>query len=155
MVLRGGVMAVFRKSAAGVLAAVGAGFLLGVVSRAFMRVVALAAGSVGEFSWSGSVGICVIFAVAMLPGAVLAAFIGGRLRWALPVTAALLLCIPAAGIASDEVGHTGGFSGAQWVGVAGAGACVFATIFLLPIVTVRLLDRLTARLSGTSGRSGT
>ena len=131
-----------RRLAAGVLAAAAAGLVLGVLSRLLMRVVTLAAGAPGDFSWAGSAGICVIYAAAMLPGALLAAFTGRRLRWALPVAGALFLCVPAVGVASEEVGHTAGWTIAQWAAVVAGGAAVFATIAVLPLVTVRLVDRL-------------
>jgi hypothetical protein len=138
-------MGTMRGLGAGVLAAATAGLLVGAVSRLLMRVVTLAADAPGDFSWSGSVGICVTYAAAVLPGALLAAFTSRRYRWSLMVAGALFLCVPAIGVASEEVGGTAGFTFGQWVAVGAAGAGVFATIAVLPLVTVRLVDRFTGR----------
>jgi hypothetical protein len=125
-----------------VLAAVVAGVVIGAVARVLMRMVILAAGAEAGFSWGGSLGICLTFAAAMMPGALVASLVSGRARWVLPVAGALFLCVPAVGIAAEEVGNTAGFSTASWLGVGAAGLGVFATIAMLPIVTVRLVDRL-------------
>jgi hypothetical protein len=115
--------------------------LAGAVSRVLMRVVALAAGEAGAFSWAGTLSILAVFAAAMLPGSLIAAVTTWRRRW-LPLAAgALFLFVPATGIASTEIGSTSGFSPAQWLGIAGAGLGVYLLIAAMPLLTLRLIDR--------------
>lgn len=131
---------------AGVAGAVGAGVVVGVVSRVLMRVVTLAAGNEGGFSWIDSVGILIIYAAAMLPGALTAAATTRRLRWVVAAAGSVFLMGPAVGIASEEIGGTGGLSLLRWIGLSAASLAVFATIAVLPIVTVWLVDRLRGRV---------
>ncbi len=84
-----------RSIAAGCVAAVVAGFGMGLASRALMRLIGIAAGGQTHFSWSGSFFICVIFSVARLPGALVAAMFRHRLRWLLLAIGAVFLCVPA------------------------------------------------------------
>ena len=90
-----------------------------------------------------------IYVLAMVPGAAVAALTRHRLRWSLPTAGALFLCVPAVGVASAEVGGTAGFDLASSLGVGTAGLGVFATIALLPVLTVRLTDRWTGRVGRT------
>jgi hypothetical protein len=136
---------VVLKVGAGVLAAMIAGAVLGAVSRALMALVALAADGTSSFTWSGSAFIVLIYAAAMLPGGVVAGLTTRGLRWVLPVAGALFLCVPAIGVASEEIGSTVGFGPLRWLGVGAAGVAVFATIGLAPLMTVRLTDRLLGR----------
>jgi hypothetical protein len=107
------------------------------------------------------VGILLVYAVAMLPGALLAAMWSHRRRWLLLAAGAVFLCVPAVGIASDELGDTSAFSTAQWTGVIAASVGVFLTIAVAPVVTLRLVDRLLgrrrlafARLAGGTSATG-
>jgi hypothetical protein len=104
-----------------VVAALVAGVVVGGASRVLMRLVSLA---------------------FMLPGAVLAGSTDRRGRTVLLVVGALLLCVPAIGVASEEVDGTGGLRALQWAGVLAAGAAIFGAIAALPVVTTRLVDRL-------------
>ncbi len=79
-----------------------------------------------------------IFSVAMLPGALVAAIFRRRLRWLLLAAGAVFLCVPAVRVASEEVGSTAALTIGQWVGVIAAGAAVFMTIGALPVVTWHL-----------------
>jgi hypothetical protein len=135
---------------AGVLAAVVVGGVLGAVSRGLMALVALAAGGTSSFSWSGTAGILLIYVLVMLPAGAVAGLTTHRLRWLLPVGGALFLCVPALGVASEEIGSTAGFTAGQWLGVGAAGAAIFATVGLLPWLTVRLTDRWLRRRRGAS-----
>jgi hypothetical protein len=56
----------------------------------------------------------------------------------------VFLFFPALGVASDEVGSTAGLSGVRWVFLAIASLAVFATIVVVPLVTVGLADRWTS-----------
>ncbi len=134
-----------RAVGAAFLAAGVAGLLVAVPARVLMRLVALAAGHQGQFSWSASTGIAVVFIVVMLPGALLAAATSGRWRWVLLAAAALLLTVPATGIAVDEVGGTSTISGPARIGLLAAGAGVYLCLALLPALTLRLVDRWSRR----------
>jgi hypothetical protein len=125
----------------GALAALVAGVAAGAVARVLMALVSLAAEGSTSFSWTGTSFILLIYVLAMLPGGVVAGVTTRRLRWVLPIAGALFLCLPAVGVASAEVDGTGTFSALQWIGVATAGAGVFLTIAVLPLLTVRLADR--------------
>jgi hypothetical protein len=137
----------------GVLAALVAGAALGAVSRALMALVTVAAGGSNSFSWSGTSFILLLYVLVMVPGGVVAALTARRLRWVLPGAGALFLCLPAVGVAAAEIGSTAGFGALQYAGVAAAGAAVFATIGLLPWLTVRVADRGLSRWARPSGRS--
>jgi uncharacterized protein (AIM24 family) len=134
-----------RKLLVGLGSALAAGLLAGALSRLLMRLVALAAGDPGEFSWAGTAGILAVFVVAVLPGALLAAATTRRGRWVLLAAGAVLLCVPAVGVASEEVGDLTGFTAAQWTGLVLSGTGVFATIAALPFLTLRLVDRALGR----------
>ena len=124
-----------------VVACLAAGVLVGGVARVLMRLVSLAAGEDGGFSVGGTVAIVLAYATFMLPGAVAP----GRARTALLVLGAVLLCVPAASIAGQEVDATGGLTALQWAGVLGAGAAIFVTIGVLPVVTKRFAEGLRSR----------
>jgi hypothetical protein len=125
----------------GVLAAVVAGVAVAAVARMLMALVSLSSAGSTSFSWSGTSFILLIYVLVMLPGAAVAGLTTRRLRWVLPVAGALFLCVPAFGVARAEVGGTADFSALQWIGVGAAGAGVFLTIGVLPLLTVRLVDR--------------
>ena len=139
-------LAVPRPRAVGVVlrgvgAAVVAGVVTGLLARLLMRLVTVAADGTGAFSWGGTASIVVVFVVAALPGALLAAATGRRYRWVLLAAGAAFLLLPATGVAAEEVGGTHGFSAGQWAGVLAAGAGVYACIAALPLLVLRLLDR--------------
>jgi hypothetical protein len=129
------------KIAAGALAAVVVGTVLGGASRGLMALVSLAATGSSSFSWAGSASILLIYALAMLPGGVVAGVTPRSLRWLLPVAGALFLCVPAIGVASEEIGSTVDFGALEWLGIGLFGAAIFLTIALAPLLTVRLTDR--------------
>jgi len=110
-----------------------------------MRCVSLSAGHAGKFSWSGSIFIVAIYAVAMMPGAVAAAITLRRRRWFCAVAGSVFLLFPAVGVASEELGDTAGLSTVQWIVVSATSLSVFATIALVPLVTVWTVDRLYRR----------
>jgi hypothetical protein len=99
---------VARRIVVGLVAAVGAGAAMGAVARLMMRLATLAAGHPADFSWLGTAGILMVFTVAVVPGALLASLMRRRGRSALLVVGALLLCLPAAGIASTDLGSLEG-----------------------------------------------
>lgn len=121
-----------------------AGFVAGLVTavpaRMLMRLVALAAGHETHFSWVNSIGIAVVFGLAMIPGALLAAATRRHQRWLL-FAGALLLFVPATGVASEELSDTASFTLANWVGVVLAGAGVYGCIVAMPFFTALLVRR--------------
>jgi hypothetical protein len=123
------------------LACLVAGLVVGGVARVLMRLVSLAAGDDSGFSVGGTIAIMLAYATFMLPGALAP----GRARTVLLVLGALVLCVPAASIAGQEVDGTAGLSALQWAGVLVAGAAIFATIGVLPVVTKRVAEGLRSR----------
>lgn len=134
-----------RRIGAAAAAGLAVGLLLGLVARMFMRVVALASATPTGFSVAGTLAICLVFVVSVLPGAVVAAWTGGRVRWVLPMLGALLLGVVAADeVARDLSGLSLFTTTRQVVAVAGA-AGIFAAIAALPVVTLRVVDRALSR----------
>lgn len=140
-----------RAVGIGAVVAILVGALAGGVARVLMRLVAVAAGHTGEFTWGGTLAILLAFIVVALPGAVAAAAIRGQLRWIVPVVGALLFCVPATGIAFEEVGDAALLSTSELVGVVAASVGVYACIAALPVLTVRLVDRWRCRQLPRSG----
>ncbi|MGW6377980.1 hypothetical protein ACWFRB_18170 [Rhodococcus sp. NPDC055112] len=68
---------------------------------------------------------------------------GGRRSWWLLAAGAAFLCFPAIGVASEEVGYLGDLSTVRLLAVSVFGAAVFATLALLPVLTLRLVKRST------------
>ena len=133
-----------RQVATGILTAVVVGLVLGAAARALMRLVTVAAGQPGHFSWGGTAGIVAVYVLAALPGCVLAALTRRRGRSLLLVAGALFLCVPATGVASEEV-TAESLSAWQWAGVLAAGAGVYATILAGPVLALGVLDRVLPR----------
>jgi hypothetical protein len=138
-------MRAIRVVEAGIGAAVGTGVLVGGVARVLMRLVSISSGAAGEFSWGGSLSIVLVYAVAMLPGALVAAATTRVVRWFVAAAGGVFLCFPAVGVAAEEIGNRSGWSVFRWIAVATASTAVFATIAAAPIVAVRLADRLMGR----------
>jgi len=116
-----------------------------------MRLATLASGRRGEFSWEGTTGIVVVFVVVALPGAIVAAFLTSRFRWALSILLSVLLCLPATGIASSDLGSLDGLPTLRWVGVIAAAGGVYVSILALPWVTARLMGARLGRRRDISG----
>ncbi|HEX5996335.1 MAG TPA: hypothetical protein VFY84_14435 [Jiangellales bacterium] len=138
-VRRGSVVA--RRIGVGLSAAVVAGMAAGLVARLMMRLAAVAVGEDGHFSLAGTAGILVAFVVVAVPGAVLASLVRRRGRSALLVAGALFLCVPATGVAGEDLGGLVGLSGVQWAGVGLATVGVYAAILLQPVLALRLIAR--------------
>ena len=133
-------MQALKKIGIALSIAVVMGLALGALSRALMRAATIAAGGTPSFSWSGTFFIVLIHVVAAVPVAVLAAFTTRWWRWILGAAGAALLAVPSSSIASVELGETSTWSATQWAGAMTATVAIFATIVLLPIATVRLID---------------
>jgi hypothetical protein len=121
-------------------AAVVAGAVLGALSRALMALITLIAGGQPSFSFAGTGFVLALYAAVVLPGALLAALTVHRARWLLLGAGAVFLCVPAIGVAQEEVTGTELFDAVQWIGVGSAGLAIFATVAVLPVLTVRLVD---------------
>src|SRR4051812_3196670 len=110
----------------GLGAAIVGGAVVGVIARILMRAVAVSAGHEGDFTLSGSIFIPLIYAVAMIPGAIVAAFTTRWWRWLVVGAGSAFLCLPAVGVASEEIGNTGGLSAVRWVFLVATSVLVFA-----------------------------
>ena len=142
-----------RKVVAALVTAAAVALLLGGMARVLMRLVTVAAGHVPGFSWSGTASILAVFFVAAVPGCLVAAF-ARRRRWVVLAVGSALLCIPATGVASEELGDTSALSLSQWLGVGAASLALYATVLALPVVALAILDRLGAEGAGRRiGRS--
>jgi hypothetical protein len=138
-----------RAVGVGVVGAIAGGVTAGVIARILMRAIAMSADHAGEFTLSGSIFIPLIYVVAMVPGAVVAAFTIRWWRWLVVGAGSAFLCLPAVGVASEEIGSTDGLSAVRWVLLVITSTLVFGTIALVAVVTVRTVDRLCDRRSST------
>ena len=138
-------MRAVRLVGVGFGAAIVSGFAVGVIARMLMRVVTISADHAGEFTLTGSIFIPLIYAVAMIPGAIAAAFTTRWWRWLVVGAGSVFLCFPAVGVASEEIGSTVGLSGLRWVFLVATSVLVFASIAVVAVVTVRLVDRFLGR----------
>jgi hypothetical protein len=143
-------MRALRTVGVGVVGALVGGVAVGVLARILMRAVTVSADHAGEFTVSGSIFIPLIYAVAMLPGAIVAAFTTRWWRWLVVGAGSAFLCLPAVGVASEEIGNTDGLSALHWVFLVITSTLVFATIALVAVVTVRTVDRLCGRRLSTT-----
>jgi hypothetical protein len=131
------------RTGTALVAAAAAGTLAGGLARGLMRVATLVAGGPPEFSWGGTLGIVLVFAIAMLPGALAAAFTVRWWRWLAGAAGAVLLAVPAVAIAREDLGVVASL--AQCAGVIAVTLAIFATIAAAPIATVRLVDTMLGR----------
>ena len=134
-------MSTLIRSAAAAAAAIVAGVAVGVLARILMRLNTVAAAGDAGFSWSGSAGIVTLYVVAMIPGAVAVAVARRGVAVALLTAGSIFLCVPAVGVASEEVGDLGDLGTVRTVAVAVLGGAVFATLVVLPVVTIRFARR--------------
>lgn len=115
------------------------GLVCGVLARILMRVVAVTAGSAGEFSWGGTVFIVGLFVVVCIPGSVLAAAYRGRGRSLLLVAASLFLCVPATSVAREDLSSIIYLTTLEWIAVSIGTAAIYVVILAMPVVVLRLL----------------
>jgi hypothetical protein len=143
-------MRALRTVGVGVVGAMVGGVAVGVIARILMRAVTVSADHAGEFTLSGSIFIPLVYVVAMAPGAIVAAFTTSWWRWLVVGAGSAFLCLPAVGVASEEIGNTDGLSAFRWVFLVITSTLVFATIALVAVVTVRTVDRLCDRRVSTT-----
>jgi hypothetical protein len=128
-----------RRLAAGLVAGVAAGLVCGGLARALMRVVSVISDDEPEFSWSGTIFIVLLFVIAAVPGAVLAAGYRGRGRSVPLVLMSLLLWLPATSIASSDLSQVVDMTPVEWVGVGLATTGIYLLIAAMPVLTLRLV----------------
>jgi hypothetical protein len=138
-------MRALRMVGVGVVGAIVGGVAVGMVARILMRAVTVSADHAGEFTLSGTIFIPLIYVVAMIPGAIVAAFTTRWWRWLVVGAGSACLGLPAVGVASEEIGNTDGLSAGRWVLLVVTSTLVFGTIALVAVVTVRTVDRLCDR----------
>lgn len=141
-----------RRLAVGAAAALVVGVLCGGVARVMMRLVTVASEQEGTFSFVGTAGIMVVFAVFALPGTLLAALTARRWRWVLLALGAVALCIPTTGIAESELTAVGQVSGLEILSIGGAVIGVYLSVLAIPFVGLAAVDRWPAALSRRAGR---
>ena len=146
-------MRAVRVVGVGLAGALVAGAVVGVIARLLMRAVTVSAGHAGDFTLAGSVFIPLIYAVAMIPGAIAAALTTRWWRWLFLGAGSVFLLMPAIGVASEEIGATDGLSAIRWVALVATSSLVFATIPVVAIVTARLVDRLRGRAVAEAGHA--
>jgi hypothetical protein len=142
-------MRALRAVGVGVIGALVGGVTVGVIARLLMRAVTVSADHAGEFTLSGTIFIPLIYVVAMIPGAIVAAVTTRWWRWVVVAAGSAFLCLPAVGVASEEIGNTDGLSAVRWVLLVIASTLVFATIAVVAFVTVHTVDRLCHRRLST------
>ena len=141
------------KVCIGIGSAILAGVCVGAIARLLMRAVTVAADHGGEFTLAGSVFIPLIYLVAMIPGGIVAAFTTRWWRWLVVGAGSAFLCLPAIGVAQEEIGNTSNLSAIRWFFLAITSVLVFASIALVAVVTVYLADR-ALRRSAPKAREG-
>lgn len=133
----------FRRTASrawrGLLAGVAASLLLGAVARVLMRLAMLATDRDPTFTWTGSLAICIGWAMFTLPGAILAALYLGRGRSVGLVVGGCWLAYFTSQVARSDLGRLEILSRAQLTGAVAAAAGVFLTALAIPVVTLRIL----------------
>ena len=131
-----------RRLGSAVAWAVVIGGVTGVVCRALMRVITLLGEQVPSFSLPVSAGIVLFFVLAVLPGAVAAAFTARWWRWLVAAPTTALLFAQGLAIASDDVAeaHRHVLSGAQWVGIYTGAAVILLLVVAQVVVAVRVVD---------------
>jgi hypothetical protein len=128
-----------RRLATGLAAGVVAGLVCGGLARALMRVVSVVSDDQPEFSWSGTLFIVLLFVLAAVPGAIVAAGYSGRGRSVPLVVMSLLLWLPATSIARSDLSEVLGMTAVEWVGVGLATAGIYLLIAAMPVLALRLI----------------
>jgi hypothetical protein len=133
---------------AGFVAALAAGVVDGVIARLLMRLYALSAGIEPHFSVVGSLGILIIFILAVLPGSIAAAW---TRRWpsrVLVATGLIFLSYSAVVIGVEESAGITGLTTLRMIVtalvVAALAAVIVAHSFLAPLLARRMASRLTS-----------
>jgi hypothetical protein len=128
-----------RRLVVGLAAGVVAGLVCGGLARVLMRVVSVVSGDQPEFSWSGTIFIVLLFVLAAVPGAMVAAGYRGRGRSLPLVVMSLLLWLPATSIASSDLSEVVDMTAVEWVGVGLATAGIYLLIAAMPVLALRLV----------------
>jgi hypothetical protein len=118
----------------------------GAVSRLAMRAISHFSQAPAAFSWSGTISIVVLYVLAVLPGALVAAFTARRWRWLVVAGPMLLLALSGAAIASTVVEDApDGLATADWIGIWSGTAFILGLVFAQAALVVRQVDRSVGR----------
>lgn len=128
-----------RRLAVGLAAGVVAGVVCGGLARILMRALSVVADGETEFSWSGTFFIVMVFVIAAVPGAVIAAGYRGRGRSLPLVVMSLLLWLPAASIATADFSEVTDMTAVEWVGAGLATTGIYLLIAAMPVLALRLI----------------
>src|SRR3954465_7724126 len=80
-----------------------------------MRAVVLLTEGTPQFSWAGTLGIAIVYVVALLPGAVALAYSDGRWPYLVFGGGIAFLAFEAVAIGAQETAHATGLSVWRWV----------------------------------------
>jgi len=117
-----------------------------IVSRLVMRAISDFSHEPPEFSWAGTIGIITFYVLAVLPGAVVAAFTTRRWRWLVMAGPTLLLAWNGAGIASTVVEDApDGLRTAEWFGIWSGAAFILGMVLAQAVLVVRRIDHSVGR----------
>ena len=112
-----------------------------IVSRLMMRAISHFSHGPTEFSWGGTIGIVLFYVLAVLPGAVAAAFTTRRWRWLVMAGPTLLLALNGAGVASTVVEDApDGLGTTDWIGIWSGTAFILGMVVTQAVLVVRQID---------------
>lgn len=128
------------------------GVTAGTVCRLLMRAIAGFSKATPAFSWSGTLSIVLFFVLAMLPGALTAAFTRSRWRWLVLAVPTGLLALGGVGIASTVVDDApASLPMVNWIGVWTATALIMLIVGAQGVLVLRRIDRDLDRKPSSSG----
>jgi hypothetical protein len=137
-----------RALGAGLILTLATALGLLLVTRPLMRVVALLAQEETSFSVAGTVGILIVYAACLAPGALLLALTPRWWSQVVLATGCALLATAAVGIASDEVHGLSDLPATRQVGVI----LVIALMVVVYVTGVLVLRAAATRVSTSKGR---
>lgn len=135
----------------GVVAAAVPGILAGVVTRLLMRLIAHTVNDQPGFSWTGSVGIVLIYVATLLPGCVALACSRGRWPWLLFSASVVLLTFEAIAIGVQETAAAHDMGVGRWILLLLLLTAMTATYAAQFIAAARLARRDPAVSADSSG----
>jgi hypothetical protein len=112
-----------------------------IVSRLMMRAISHLSHEPTEFSWGGTAGIVLLYVLAVLPGALVAAFTTRRWRWLVMAGPTLMLALSGAAIASTVIEDApDGLGTADWIGMWFGTAFIVGMVLTQAALVVRQVD---------------
>jgi peptidoglycan/LPS O-acetylase OafA/YrhL len=113
----------------------------GIVSRLMMRAISHFSHQPTDFTWGGTIGIVLLYVLAVLPGALVAAFTTRRWRWLVLAGPTLVLAWIGAGIASTVVEDApDGLGTGDWIGIWSGTAFIVGMVLTQAVLVVRQVD---------------